>query len=87
VCVGLEETQHGYRGGHCFPIAPAAPDAPAPAAQAEATPEEAPPAADVVTNKQHPKYIRFFKMLGMQVPEQAVKNQMKAEGLDPTILE
>lgn len=34
-----------------------------------------------------PRYEKYFKMLHVGVPKQAVKLKMKQEGLDPSILE
>lgn len=36
---------------------------------------------------QDPRFLKFFKMLQVGVPNQAVKNKMALEGLDPSILE
>lgn len=33
------------------------------------------------------RFIKFFKMLQVGVPPQAVKNKMMVEGVDPNILE
>jgi len=37
--------------------------------------------------KDDPKYAKYFKMLKMHLPKQAVMNKMQAEGLDPGILD
>ena len=37
--------------------------------------------------KDDPKYAKYFKMLKMHLPPQAVKNKMQAEGLDPAVLD
>ena len=34
-----------------------------------------------------PKYAKFFKMLQMHVPREAVENKMRCEGLDPSVLD
>lgn len=36
---------------------------------------------------QDPRFAKFFKMVQVGVPIQAVKNKMEAENLDPSILE
>jgi len=50
-------------------------------------PAAAPAATDGVPLKDDPKYAKFFKMLKMHLPPQAVKNKMEAEGLDSAILD
>ena len=37
--------------------------------------------------KDHEEYGRFFRMERMGVPNQAVKNRMAMEGLDPSFLD
>lgn len=69
------------------PVAAAAPAA-APAAAAPATPAPPPPppSGGGVALKDDPQYGRFFKMLKMGVPPQAVANKVAAEGLDPSVM-
>jgi len=40
-----------------------------------------------VTLKDDPKYAKYFKMLSMHLPKPAVSMKMKADGIDPKILE
>jgi hypothetical protein len=53
--------------------------------------QDAPPAAAAEVEKvavsQHPKYAKFFKMLKVGLPKDAVKNKMTQEGFDPAILD
>jgi hypothetical protein len=53
------------------------------------TPPAAAAAAEVekVAVSQHPKYAKFFKMLKVGLPKDAVKNKMTQEGFDPAILD
>ena len=37
--------------------------------------------------KDHPDYARFFKMLAVGVPAQAVRNKMALEGISPDLLD
>ena len=37
--------------------------------------------------KEHPDYARFFKMLAVGVPAQAVRNKMALEGFSPDLLD
>ena len=37
--------------------------------------------------KNDPTYGKFFKMLGMGVPKQALRMKMTAEGVDPDVIE
>lgn len=54
----------------------------------QSTTEPAVQAASVTPGaNQDPRYARFFRMVQVGVPPQAVKLKMKAEGLDPNILE
>lgn len=53
-------------------------------ADADAPTPSAPPAAQTgMTLKDHPDYARYFKMVRMGVPAQAVKNKMMLEGFTP----
>merc|ERR1712080_329759 len=45
------------------------------------------PMVPVRTVSEDPRYARFFRMVRMGVPLQAVKNKMKAEGLSGDILD
>eukprot|EP01038_Epipyxis_sp_PR26KG_P012149 gene12149-16266_t len=36
---------------------------------------------------EHPKYVKYFKMLKVGLPKEAVKAKMKQEGVDPAILD
>lgn len=40
----------------------------------------------MISAKEHPTYKRFIRMVEVGVPEPAVRNKMKIEGLDPDIL-
>ncbi|KAK7492006.1 hypothetical protein BaRGS_00016670 [Batillaria attramentaria] len=51
---------------------------------AEPPPPEAPAATPV---SKDPRYMRYFKMVQVGVPPQAVKGKMAAEGLDPDLLD
>uniref|UniRef100_A0A0L8HPG5 WASH complex subunit 3 n=1 Tax=Octopus bimaculoides TaxID=37653 RepID=A0A0L8HPG5_OCTBM len=53
-----------------------------PAAAPSATPEE-----PKKTVSQDPRYMKYFKMLSVGVPEPAVKIKMQQEGLDPSLLD
>jgi hypothetical protein len=44
-------------------------------------------AADGTLLKDDPMFSKYFKMLKMHLPADAVKQKMSAEGLDPTILD
>ncbi|CAH1250046.1 WASHC3 [Branchiostoma lanceolatum] len=50
-------------------------------------PEEAAPAAPTMTVAQDPRYAKFFKMINMGVPVQALKAKVMMEGLDPDLLD
>lgn len=73
------------------PAAVAAP-VPAPVAAAAAAPPPPPPppppaaGGGFVALKDDPSYGRFFRMLKMGVPPQAVANKVAAEGLDPAVM-
>jgi hypothetical protein len=41
----------------------------------------------VLLLKDDPKYAKYFRMLGMHLPKEAVAIKMQADGLDPAILE
>jgi len=60
---------------------PTAPDA---AAAAPAAPE---PVASGPKLKDDPRYGKYFKMLNLGVPRPAIQLKMKAEGVDPTMIE
>ncbi|XP_050392555.1 WASH complex subunit 3 isoform X2 [Patella vulgata] len=59
-------------------------DTATPAAAQAPPPEEVKPQQTV---SQDPRYARFFKMLQVGVPAQAVKLKMSAEGLNPDLLD
>ena len=40
-----------------------------------------------ITYRNHPDYMKFFKMLSVGIPAQAVKNKMELVGVDPNILD
>lgn len=42
---------------------------------------------EMTTAANDPQYARFFRMIHVGVPVQAVRLKMQAEGLDPSILE
>ncbi|GAB1605068.1 WASH complex subunit 3-like [Argonauta hians] len=68
----------------------AAPSAapPTPAASAEAAPPPPPTSEEPQkTVSQDPRYMKYFKMVAVGVPEPAVKIKMKNEGLDPSLLD
>ena len=44
-------------------------------------------AAPPVAVKDDPRFLKYFKMLSMHLPRIAVENKMKAEGVDPAILD
>lgn len=46
-----------------------------------------PPAPAVMTVEQDPTFAKFFKMMRMGVPSDAVKHKMIAEGLEPSYLD
>ena len=70
------------------PAAVAAPAAPTAAAAPAAEPAAEPAVATGMTNKDDPRFSRYFKMVGMGVPLQAVKGKFAVEtGCDPSILE
>ncbi|XP_019620936.1 PREDICTED: WASH complex subunit CCDC53-like isoform X1 [Branchiostoma belcheri] len=50
-------------------------------------PEEAAPAAPTMTVAQDPRYAKYFKMINMGVPVQALKTKVAMEGLDPDLLD
>ena len=66
------------------------PPPPPPGAAADDVEEEAPPAPavdeNVMTNREDPRYEKYFKMLRLGVPEPSVQQKMMAEGFDPSIL-
>merc|ERR1712013_782387 len=81
-------------GAPATPAGPAGtPGAPGAAVEVPATQDgEAPPAEEelqvkVKTVAEDERYSKFFKMLKMGVPLQAVKNKMFQEGLNGDILE
>ncbi|KAI8506951.1 protein transport [Branchiostoma belcheri] len=51
------------------------------------SPEEAAPAAPTMTVAQDPRYAKYFKMINMGVPVQALKTKVAMEGLDPDLLD
>ena len=60
-----------------------------PAAGVESTGASPAPAAgeDLVPISEHPKYVKFYKMLKIGLPAAAVKQKMQQEGLDPAMLD
>ena len=50
-------------------------------------PKKTDPAATPVAVSEDPRYKKFFKMLTMHVPKDAVKAKMEASGFDPSILD
>lgn len=71
------------------PPAPPAPGAPPPPPTQDEAPPAPPPEEEKPANpvSKDPRFARFFKMLQVGVPEPAVKNKMRAEGLDPSFLD
>ncbi|XP_022293437.2 WASH complex subunit 3-like [Crassostrea virginica] len=69
--------------------APPPPAAGPPPPSQEEAPPPPPPEEEAPSNpvSKDPRYARFFKMLQVGVPEPAVKNKMRAEGLDPSLLD
>lgn len=66
--------------------------APPPPMVVDAEPEEEPADEDDDASKQprrdvNPAHAIYFKMLKMGVPEQAVRNKMALEGVDPSVLD
>merc|ERR1712037_746379 len=55
--------------------------------EAEASPAEAEPQVNVKTVSEDERYSKYFKMLKMGVPLQAVKNKMFGEGLPGDVLD
>ena len=53
----------------------------------EQIPLEGEEKAPMVAVKDHPKYRRFFSMLKMHVPKDAIKHKMTKEGVDPAFLD
>merc|ERR1712173_8759 len=66
------------------------PPPPPPGADDDDEDADAPPAPvvdeNVMTNRQDPRYEKYFKMLRLGVPEASVQQKMAAEGFDPSIL-
>lgn len=50
-------------------------------------PPPAEPIKEIITVSKDQRFIKYFKMLNMGVPETAVKLKMKSEGLDPNLLD
>ncbi|XP_062603935.1 WASH complex subunit 3-like [Saccostrea cucullata] len=71
------------------PSAPPAPGAPPPPPTQDEAPPPPPPEEENPSNpvSKDSRYARFFKMLQVGVPEPAVKNKMRAEGLNPDLLD
>lgn len=70
------------------PPAPAAPGAPPPPVQEESAPppvQEEPQVTNPVSKD--PRYMKYFKLVQVGVPEQVVKMKMTTEGLDPDMLD
>nr|CAD7262967.1 unnamed protein product [Timema shepardi] len=67
------------------PPPPVAPVTDVPSSASEPQPNNATPAQTKIS--QDPQYSRFFRMVAVGVPLQAVKQKMHAEGLDPGILD
>lgn len=55
--------------------------------EASRTVEEPPESSSTPSVKHDPALARFFRMLQVGVPEQAVKLRMSQEGLDPSLLD
>lgn len=56
-------------------------------AKAEAAPKKDGASASSSSPANDPKYAKYFKMLAMHIPRMAVEAKMRAEGLDPAILD
>ncbi|XP_048769445.2 WASH complex subunit 3-like [Ostrea edulis] len=71
------------------PAAPLAQGAPPPPPTQDDGPPPPPPEEETPSNpvSKDPRYAKFFKMLQVGVPAPAVKNKMKAEGLDDSLLD
>nr|CAD7590671.1 unnamed protein product [Timema genevievae] len=67
------------------PPAPVAPVTDVPSGASEPQANNATPAQTKIS--QDPQYSRFFRMVAVGVPLQAVKQKMQVEGLDPGILD
>lgn len=48
--------------------------------------EPAKKAVEMVAVSEHPKYAKFFKMMKVGLPKDAIKAKMTQEGVDPTML-
>ena len=57
------------------------------ASQQQETSSPPPPPPPSKTVAEDERFVKYFKMLKMGVPLQAVKNKMKAEGLDDSVLD
>lgn len=62
---------------------------PAPASAAPPPPADTPPApsAPVPTMRSHPRYAKFYKLAGMNIPVEQLKPKMAMEGLNPALLD
>lgn len=71
------------------PPAPPPPGAPAPPAAESAAPPPPPVEEEKPSNpvSKDPRYMKYFKMVQVGVPEQVVKMKMSAEGVNPDILD
>ncbi|KAL4093817.1 hypothetical protein PRIC1_011247 [Phytophthora ramorum] len=60
-----------------------------PATQAASVPEAVGPTSNGtgVAAKDHPDYLKFFKLLKMGLPDEQVKLKMEASGVDPSVLD
>jgi WASH complex subunit CCDC53 len=67
------------------PAVPASTEVPTVTQQMQ--PTESTATAPTPAASQDPRYARFFRMVHVGVPAQAVKLKMKQEGLDPSVLE
>jgi len=56
-------------------------------AQTETVCLQTEPKEEMTTAAHDPQYARFFRMIQVGVPVEAVRLKMQAEGLDPSILE
>jgi WASH complex subunit CCDC53 len=67
-------------------VPPPAPATDAPVAEAPAAPEPE-PEVNLLLIKDDPTFTRWFTMLKVGIPLQAVKNKMQSEGYDPSVMD
>ena len=53
----------------------------------EQVPVEEPADGETVALKDHPRYMKYFKMLKMGLPLAAAQNKAQQDGVDPSVLE